>query len=318
MQRIFIDNHDRILYYSNPAGYIAEKEAVVDTMFQTQELERFLQKQALTIRWEDGVYDRLLLGQRGGRFDPEAPPLKSCRVWQLTRDSPINMRFIPYEALLERFGQPDRKHYETVYDGPMTRRRSTRSSATRFPATTADPSASRMCWSCTTPTAASSTTATVSASGRSSSHPSRKWICVRELSTRPGAFFISTSEMEERKMPKNQTKASTPVPAQGSQTPVSFDVRVYPVKDSKYTLANANVDINGVFAIRGVKVIRGEKGPFVAMPQYKDGRGDYHDICFPCTKEARQQFNDAVLNAYEQSLGQAQQPDNAPAAEQVM
>ena len=77
MQRIFIDNHDRILYYSNPAGYIAGKEAVVDTMFQTQELERFLQKQALTIRWEDGVYDRLLLGQRGGRFDPEAPPLKS-------------------------------------------------------------------------------------------------------------------------------------------------------------------------------------------------------------------------------------------------
>lgn len=110
-------NHDRILYYSNPAGYIAEKEAVVDTMFQTQELERFLQKQSLTIRWEDGVYDRLLLGQRGGRFDPEAPPLKSCRVWQLTRDSPINMRFIPYEVLLERFGQPDRKHYETVYDG---------------------------------------------------------------------------------------------------------------------------------------------------------------------------------------------------------
>ena len=90
-------------------------------------------------------------------------------------------------------------------------------------------------------------------------------------------------------MPKNQTKASTPVPAQESRSPVSFDVRVYPVKDSKYTLANANVDINGVFAIRGVKVIRGEKGPFVAMPQYKDSHGDYHDICFPCTKEARQQ-----------------------------
>lgn len=117
MQRIFIDNHDRILYYSNPAGYIAGKEAVVDTMFQTQELERFLEKQEIPIRWEDGVYDRLLLGQRSGRFDPEAPPLKNCRVWQLTRDSPINMRFIPYEALLERFGQPDRRHYETVYDG---------------------------------------------------------------------------------------------------------------------------------------------------------------------------------------------------------
>ena len=54
-------------------------------------------------------------------------------------------------------------------------------------------------------------------------------------------------------MPKNQTKASTPVPAQESRSPVSFDVRVYPVKDSKYTLANANVDINGVFA----NVLRG-------------------------------------------------------------
>ena len=162
MQHIFIDNHDRILYYSNPAGYIAEKEAVVDTMFQTQELERFLQKQALTIRWEDGVYDRLLLGQRGGRFDPEAPPLKSCRVWQLTRDSPINMRFIPYEALLERFGQPDRRHYETVYDGLV----GTNDPEEIYTLFRADPSASRMCWSCTTPTAASSTTATVSASGR--------------------------------------------------------------------------------------------------------------------------------------------------------
>ena len=122
-------------------------------------------------------------------------------------------------------------------------------------------------------------------------------------------------------MPKNQTKASTPDYAQESQSPVSFDVRVYPVKGSKYTLANANVDINGVFAIRGVKVIRSEKGPFVAMPQYKDSRGDYHDICFPCTKEARQQFNDAVLDAYEQSFRQpqqTQQTNHAPAAEQTM
>ena len=76
-------------------------------------------------------------------------------------------------------------------------------------------------------------------------------------------------------MPKNQTKASTPVPAQESRSPVTFDVRVYPVKDSKYTLANANVDINGVFAIRGVKVIRGEKGPFVC------GRPCCCNTCLP-------------------------------------
>ena len=82
-------------------------------------------------------------------------------------------------------------------------------------------------------------------------------------------------------MPKAQTKATAPTPAPDTPLPVEYAVRIYSVKDSKYTLANANVDINGVFAIRGVKVIRGEKGPFVAMPQYKDSRGDYHDICFP-------------------------------------
>ena len=67
-------------------------------------------------------------------------------------------------------------------------------------------------------------------------------------------------------MPKAQTKATAPTPAPDTPLPVEYAVRIYPVKDSKYTLANANVDINGVFAIRGMKVIRGEQGPFVAMP----------------------------------------------------
>ena len=179
MQRIFIDNHDRILCYGNPAGYITGKEAVVDTMFQTQELESFLQKQALTIRWEDGVYDRLLLGQRSGRFDPEAPPLKNCRVWQLSRDSPINIRFVSYETMVQRFGHPSRKSYEMVYDGQVGTN-DLEEIYTIFrnpvPAMTAAPSASRMCWNYTTKAAVSSITATASASSRSSLHPSRKWI----------------------------------------------------------------------------------------------------------------------------------------------
>ena len=113
-------------------------------------------------------------------------------------------------------------------------------------------------------------------------------------------------------------KASAPTPTPDAALPVEYAVRIYPVRGSKYTLANANVDINGIFAIRGVKIINGEKGPFVAMPQYKDSHGDYHDICFPCTAEARQQFNKTVLDAYEQSLCQNQQQDNAPPMEQSM
>ena len=60
---------------------------------QTQELERFLQKQAISIRWEDGVYDRLLLGQRAA-FDLEAPPLKAAVCGSSRGTAPSISRFI--------------------------------------------------------------------------------------------------------------------------------------------------------------------------------------------------------------------------------
>jgi len=37
------------------------------------------------------------------------------------------------------------------------------------------------------------------------------------------------------------------------------------------------------------------------MPSWKDARGDYHDICFPCTKESRAEFVRTVLGAFEQA-----------------
>lgn len=40
-------------------------------------------------------------------------------------------------------------------------------------------------------------------------------------------------------MPKAQTKATAPTPAPDTPLPVEYAVRIYPVKDSKYTLANA-------------------------------------------------------------------------------
>ena len=119
-------------------------------------------------------------------------------------------------------------------------------------------------------------------------------------------------------MAKKQTQTAAPSLEPKQALPVEYSVRIYPARNSKYTLATANVDINGVFAIRGVQIIRGENGPFVGMPQYKDSYGDYHDICFPCTAEARQQFNKTVLDAYEQSLRQNQQQDNALPMEQSM
>jgi len=86
---------------------------------------------------------------------------------------------------------------------------------------------------------------------------------------------------------------------------MKYDVRIFGLKDEGSQRAQATVNINDAFAVRGIKVMEGTNGPFVSMPAYKSGN-EYKDICFPCTKEARAEFNNAVMNAYEQALTQQQ------------
>lgn len=70
--------------------------------------------------------------------------------------------------------------------------------------------------------------------------------------------------------------------------------------------AIASINLNDCFAIRNVKVVDSTKGLFVAMTSYKAGNGEYKDICFPVTAAFRQQLNDAVIDAYHQTLTQSQ------------
>ncbi len=73
--------------------------------------------------------------------------------------------------------------------------------------------------------------------------------------------------------------------------------------------AIASATIGGAFAIHGIKVIDSEKGLFVQMPQNsyeKDGKKQYNDIFHPITSDSRNDFNNAVLSAYEQRLHMAE------------
>ena len=82
--------------------------------------------------------------------------------------------------------------------------------------------------------------------------------------------------------------------------PLDFDVRIHSIKPNESIKGTASVNINGAFAIRGVKIIEGSNGLFVSMPSYKVGN-EYKDICFPITQECRKRLNDAVIGAYEQA-----------------
>ena len=88
-------------------------------------------------------------------------------------------------------------------------------------------------------------------------------------------------------------------------TPLQFVVRIQSIRPGDSIKGTASVNINGAFAIRGVKIIEGSNGLFVSMPSYKAGN-EYKDICFPITQECRKQLHEAVIGAYEQAISQGQ------------
>ena len=80
----------------------------------------------------------------------------------------------------------------------------------------------------------------------------------------------------------------------------NLDIRVYPIEEPKgNTLAYASIAIDDLAAIRGVRVVDGEKGLFVTMPQSQDKSGVYHDTAFPLNGDLRKEINAAVLDEFQ-------------------
>ena len=103
-------------------------------------------------------------------------------------------------------------------------------------------------------------------------------------------------------MAKKAASKTAPAPAPAQEpAALELDVKIHSINTSGNVLAY--VSLGGCFAVRGLRIVDSTKGPFVSMPGYKAKDG-YRDICFPCTKEFRQQFQDAVLYAYHQELTQ--------------
>lgn len=87
-------------------------------------------------------------------------------------------------------------------------------------------------------------------------------------------------------------------------TPMKIDVKIGSIHPDGNVRAYASVNLNDCFAIRNLKIVDSTKGLFIAMPSYKAGSGEYKDICFPVTKEFREQLNQAVFQAYDLVLNQ--------------
>lgn len=70
--------------------------------------------------------------------------------------------------------------------------------------------------------------------------------------------------------------------------------------------ALASITIENCFVVTGIRIIETQKGFFSAMPSRKNANGEYKDICFPITAEARAAINDEILKAYYEKLRQSQ------------
>ena len=67
------------------------------------------------------------------------------------------------------------------------------------------------------------------------------------------------------------------------------------------TKLKAFVDIAiGDFIIKGLRIVQGQKGLFLAMPQEKAKDGKWYNTFYPRTKETRQNLAEIILAAYQE------------------
>ena len=70
--------------------------------------------------------------------------------------------------------------------------------------------------------------------------------------------------------------------------------------------AIASVSLDGMFVVKGLKVMDGRKGLFVSMPQEsypgQGGQTKYSNLFFALTNSARMELQEVVLQAYQQKM----------------
>ena len=76
------------------------------------------------------------------------------------------------------------------------------------------------------------------------------------------------------------------------------DVRVRIVDGNVKMKAVASITLDEAFAIHDIKVIEGERGLFVAMPNKKMPNGEYRDVAYPIHSGMRAVLEEVILGEY--------------------
>ena len=74
------------------------------------------------------------------------------------------------------------------------------------------------------------------------------------------------------------------------------------LRDDAKLKAFASITLDDCFVIRGLKIIKGQTGTFVAMPSRKRKDGDYQDIAHPINNTTRKWMENIVLEKYREEV----------------
>ncbi|MCE5230321.1 SpoVG family protein [bacterium] len=73
----------------------------------------------------------------------------------------------------------------------------------------------------------------------------------------------------------------------------------------------ATIVLNDEFAVRDLKIINGNSGLFVAMPNRRRRDGGYHDVAHPILPALREHIEEIVLREYQIQLTKTESGDNS-------
>jgi stage V sporulation protein G len=79
------------------------------------------------------------------------------------------------------------------------------------------------------------------------------------------------------------------------------DVHVFPKDNMGKTLGFANITLMDKFVVKNLRIVQGEKGIFIGMPSCKRKNGDFIDLFFPITQEARELITTAIVRKYDEA-----------------
>ncbi|HET9886038.1 MAG TPA: septation regulator SpoVG [bacterium] len=76
--------------------------------------------------------------------------------------------------------------------------------------------------------------------------------------------------------------------------------------------AFVTITFDDCFVVRGVKVIYGNNGLFVAMPSRRKPDGTFQDIAHPINRDMREKVEERILQEYSAEVERAGTSDQAP------